>query len=112
MFYRVTSDPLKLVLKVHTVMKADFSEKVLLDTVHKTKVQTTELGIRRTIKRLQSKVSCCVNMLHVDDPRELLHSVEQEIAFLYGFLILPVLTVRPVEREKARDVLVSSTTGC
>lgn len=39
-------------------------------------------------------------MLHVDDPRKLLDSVQQEVAFLYGFLILPILTVRPEERER------------
>lgn len=39
--------------------------------------------------------------LHVDHSGQLLHSVEQEIAFLYGFLVLPVLTIRS-GREKKR----------
>lgn len=32
--------------------------------------------------------------LHVDHSRQLLHSVKQEISLLYGFLVLPVLTIR------------------
>lgn len=77
-----------------------FSEKVLLDTVHKTKVKTSELGRNQNNYQMptEQKSPACVSMLHVDYPRELLHSVQQEVAFLYGFLILPVLTVGP-ERE-------------
>lgn len=32
-------------------------------------------------------------MLHVDDSRQLLDSVEQQVALLDGFLVLPVFTV-------------------
>lgn len=38
--------------------------------------------------------------LHVDDPGELLDSVEQQVPLLNGLLILPVLTVRPVDQRR------------
>lgn len=80
-------------------MKAVFSEKGLLDTVHKTKVKSTELYQNNHGTANES-------LLHVDDPRKLLHSVQQEVAFLYGFLILPVLTVRPGRGREERGTSV------
>ena len=35
--------------------------------------------------------------LHVDDSGQLLDSVEQQVPLLDGLLVLPVLTVRPVD---------------
>ena len=36
--------------------------------------------------------------LHVDDSGQLLDSVEQQVPLLDGLLVLPVLTVRPVDK--------------
>lgn len=38
---------------------------------------------------------------HVDDPGQLLHSVEQQVALLDGLLVLPVLAVGSEEKHAA-----------
>ena len=61
------------------------------------------LGRENKLHKMDMGVICDANNkarappLHVDDSGQLLDSVEQQVPLLDGLLVLPVLTVRPVD---------------
>ena len=59
------------------------------------RITLTKVGVQITSDNTQWTWA-----LHVDDPGQLLDPVEQQVPLLNGLLVLPVLTVRPVDQRR------------